>query len=419
MGTILLKNIKLRGTPSDILVEGNRISKISSSAEQALTAVDAEVVDCAGKAAVPGFVNMHIHAGMAMMRGLGEDIQFHQWLSNIWEVESKIDKNYVYHATKVACIEMIKTGTTTFNDHYWHHPEARKAALEMGLRPVLAYVVCDKGSAEEVERQKKQCQEKYLQSLQWPEKSQFVVAIHAIYSVCEEMILWAVDFARERGLKIHVHLSETEKEVKDCYNQHGCSPVEYLDRLGVLGPDVIAAHTLWVSDEDVEILGKRGVHCVHNINSNLKLASGYRFRYKELRDAGANVCLGTDGCASSNNLDMLEAMKTAAMVQKAWRIDPTAMPLDELMAMASFNGAKALGIDAGEIREGALADILIVDTENTFFLSPAPFEANLVYSAHSDCIESVICNGEFIMRDRVVPGEKEIISQARKYMNLN
>lgn len=419
MGTILLKNIKLRGTPSDILVEGNRISKISSSAEQALTAVDAEVVDCAGKAAVPGFVNMHIHAGMAMMRGLGEDIQFHQWLSNIWEVESKIDKNYVYHATKVACIEMIKTGTTTFNDHYWHHPEARKAALEMGLRPVLAYVVCDKGSAEEVERQKKQCQEKYLRSLQWPEKSQFVVAIHAIYSVCEEMILWAVDFARERGLKIHVHLSETEKEVKDCYNQHGCSPVEYLDRLGVLGPDVIAAHTLWVSDEDVEILGKRGVHCVHNINSNLKLASGYRFRYKELRDAGANVCLGTDGCASSNNLDMLEAMKTAAMVQKAWRIDPTAMPLDELMAMASFNGAKALGIDAGEIREGALADILIVDTENTFFLSPAPFEANLVYSAHSDCIESVICNGEFIMRDRVVPGEKEIISQARKYMNLN
>lgn len=419
MGTILLKNIKLRGTPSDILVEGNRISKISSSAEQALTAVDAEVVDCAGKAAVPGFVNMHIHAGMAMMRGLGEDIQFHQWLSNIWEVESKIDKNYVYHATKVACIEMIKTGTTTFNDHYWHHPEARKAALEMGLRPVLAYVVCDKGSAEEVERQKKQCQEKYLQSLQWPEKSQFVVAIHAIYSVCEEMILWAVDFARERGLKIHVHLSETEKEVKDCYNQHGCSPVEYLDRLGVLGPDVIAAHTLWVSDEDVEILGKRGVHCVHNINSNLKLASGYRFRYKELRDAGANICLGTDGCASSNNLDMLEAMKTAAMVQKAWRIDPTAMPLDELMAMASFNGAKALGIDAGEIREGALADILIVDTENTFFLSPAPFEANLVYSAHSDCIESVICNGEFIMRDRVVPGEKEIISQARKYMNLN
>lgn len=419
MGTILLKNIKLRGTPSDILVEGNRISKISSSAEQDLTAVDAEVVDCAGKAAVPGFVNMHIHAGMAMMRGLGEDIQFHQWLSNIWEVESKIDKNYVYHATKVACIEMIKTGTTTFNDHYWHHPEARKAALEMGLRPVLAYVVCDKGSAEEVERQKKQCQEKYLQSLQWPEKSQFVVAIHAIYSVCEEMILWAVDFARERGLKIHVHLSETEKEVKDCYNQHGCSPVEYLDRLGVLGPDVIAAHTLWVSDEDVEILGKRGVHCVHNINSNLKLASGYRFRYKELRDAGANVCLGTDGCASSNNLDMLEAMKTAAMVQKAWRIDSTAMPLDELMAMASFNGAKALGIDAGEIREGALADILIVDTENTFFLSPAPFEANLVYSAHSDCIKSVICNGEFIMRDRVVPGEKEIISQARKYMNLN
>ena len=195
------------------------------------------------------------------------------------------------------------------------------------------------------------------------------------------------------------------------------SPVEYLDSLGLLGPDVIAAHTIWLSDKDIEILGKRGVTCVHNINSNLKLASGYRFRYNELRDAGANVCIGTDGCGSSNNLDMLEAMKTSAMVQKAWRNDSAAMPIKELFQMSSANGAKALGLNLGEIREGALADIIIIDTDNYHFMSPASFEANLIYSAHSDCVDSVICNGRFVMKNRVVSAEREILDQAKKHLN--
>jgi 5-methylthioadenosine/S-adenosylhomocysteine deaminase len=312
---------------------------------------------------------------------------------------------------------MIKTGTTTFNDHYWYMPMAFKAAQEMGLRAVLAYVICDRNDPEESERQKKQCLEMYETARNWNGKEQFCIAIHAIYSVSEPMILWAVDFARERGLKIHIHLSETRKEIDDCMAQHGMSPVEYLDSLGVLGPDVIAAHTLWVSDHDIEILGKRGVNCVHNVNSNLKLASGYRFRYNELRDAGANVCLGTDGCASSNNLDMLETMKTSAMIQKAWRDDPTAMPVDEVMAMATSNAGKALGLNVGRVEAGAFADLLIVDIENLNFLSPASFEENLLYSAHSECIDSVICDGSFIMRGRVVEGERDILSAARKVLS--
>jgi 5-methylthioadenosine/S-adenosylhomocysteine deaminase len=278
-------------------------------------------------------------------------------------------------------------------------------------------VVLDKNDPEESERQKIQCQEMYEMTRSWDEKAQLLISIHAIYSVREPMMLWAVDFARKHGLKIHIHISETKKEVDDCMKEHGMSPVEYLDSLGVLGPDVIAAHTLWLSDNDVKILGERGVTCVHNINSNLKLASGYMFRYNELKAAGANICIGTDGCGSSNNLDVLEAMKTAAIVQKAWRVDPTAMPLEELAAMASTNAAKALGINAGRIEEGALADLLIVDIDNYQFLSPAGFLANFVYSAHSDCIDSVICNGRFIMRGRVVEGEREIIDNARKQMN--
>ena len=418
MGTILLKNIVSEGILSDILIKDNLIEKVVPSDSQTVALEGAEIVDCFGKTAFPGFINMHTHAGMALMKGIGEDIAFHEWLDRIWQVEEHIDEEYVYHATKAACLEMIKTGTTTFNDQYWHMPMAYKAAMEMGLRPALSYVVLDKNDPEESERQKIQCLEMYEMTKEWDPKAQLLISIHAIYSVREPMMLWAVDFARKHGLKMHMHISETMKEVEDCKREHGgMSPVEYLDSLGVLGPDVIAAHTLWLSDNDVKILGERGVTCVHNINSNLKLSSGYRFRYNELKAAGANVCLGTDGCGSSNNLDMLEAMKTSAIVQKAWREDPSAMPLDELAAMVSTNAAKALGINAGRIEAGASADILIVDTDNYQFLSPAGFLANMVYSAHSDCIDSVICDGKFIMRGRIVEGEREIIANARKQMN--
>ena len=418
MGAILLKNIKVRGAVSDVLLDGGIIAGIVSAGESIALPEGAEVVECHGDTLMPGLVNMHTHAGMALMRGVGEDISFHEWLDRIWELEKDLDEEYVYHATKVACLEMIKTGTTTFNDQYWYMPMAFKAASELGLKAALSYVVLDRNDPQESERQKVQCQEMYELSRTWPENIQLLISVHAIYSVREPMMLWAVDFARERGLKIHIHLSETEKEVQDCMEQHdGMSPVEYLDSLGVLGPDVIAAHTLWLSDKDVEILGKRGVTCVHNVNSNLKLSSGYKFRYNELRDAGANVCLGTDGCASSNNLDMLETMKTAAMIQKAWRNDPSAMPLNELISMATVNASKALGLNAGRVEVGAAADLLIVNTDNYNFMSPGSFEANLVYSAHSDCIDSVICNGRFLMRNRVVPGEKEILAQARKVLN--
>lgn len=419
---ILLKDIVVNGKECDVLIDGCRISRISEAGQYVpeTAAADAdivEIVQCKGKVALPGMVNMHTHSGMALMRGVGEDMSLYDWLDRIWEMEKSLDEDYVYHATKVACLEMIKTGTTTFNDQYWYMPMACKAASELGLRAVLSYVIFDNNDPQEAERQKVQCEEIYRQSRDWNDTITFAVSVHAIYTVSEPMILWATEFARERGLKIHLHLSETGKEVDDCMAQHGgMSPVEYLDSLGVLGPDVIAAHSLWLSDKDVEILGKRGVTCVHNINSNLKLASGYRFRYNELRDAGINVCLGTDGCGSSNNLDMLEAIKTAAMTQKAWREDPTAMPIPELIKIATINGAKALGIDAGRIEEGALADIIIIDTDSYHFLSPASFEANFIYSAHSDCVDSVICNGRFVMKNRVVEGEKEILAQARNYI---
>ena len=414
MGTILLKGITLNGSLADIVIENGLISGISKAGEYHIPASGAEVMDCTGKTAFPGFINMHTHSGMSLMRGVQEDTALHDWLAKVWEMESRIDAEYIYWASKVAALEMIKTGTTAFYDQYWFSQETRKAALELGILPCLTYVVLDRNNPEEAAFQKDECESYYQLSRTWEGESAFSISLHSVYTVSEPMITWATEYARKRNLRLHIHVSETLKEVEDCKAAHGgLSPVEYLDRLGVLGPDVIAAHSLWLSDKDIEILGARQVNCVHNVNSNLKLSSGYKFRYQELKDAGTNVCIGTDGCASSNNLDVLEAMKTAALLQKGWREDPKAWPLEELAAAATVNGAKALNLNTGAIEVGRRADILVVDTENTFFLSPGSFLANFVYSAHSDCISSVICGGKFVMKDRTVPGEKEILSGAK------
>lgn len=193
----------------------------------------------------------------------------------------------------------------------------------------------------------------------------------------------------------------------------------YLEKLGVLNPKLIAAHSLWIDDDDISVLAKRDVKIVHNINSNLKIASGYKFRYKELKDVGLTVSLGTDGCASSNNLDMIETMKTTALVQKGWRGDPTAMPLDELIALATVNGGKSLGIDCGVVKEGYLADLAIIDINSVAFTPNINFLANLIYSANSSCVDTVICDGKILMEKRIVKGETEIIEMVNKlYLNL-
>ena len=420
MGAILLRDVTVGDQRKDILIGQGRIRRIGPAGSCAdwQIAGDVEMMDCSGKVAIPGFVNMHTHSPMSLMRGIGEDMLFHAWLDKIWKVEEHLDHDFVYWGTKVACLEMIRTGTTTFNDQYWFFDSSVQAAREMGLRIATGYDVMDKGSHAEAERQKEQCIAKSEAFLRSGDSGHiYELAFHAIYSVSEEMILWTADLAEKYDVNLHIHLSETRKEVEDCKAAHGgLSPVEYLDSLGVLSPRLLAAHTLWLSPHDIELLAARGVHCIHNINSNTKLASGYRFLYNEMRDAGINLCLGTDGCASSNNLDMLEAMKTAAIFQKAWRDDPSALPLPELLDMATVNGARALRIDSGRLEEGAVADITLIDTDNTFFLSPGPFLANLVYSAHSDCIDSVICDGRFLMRHREIPDEREIITEARKVL---
>ena len=413
---ILLKNVLLSGHPANIAVEAGRIARIS---EEPLLLPGAEEVDCSGKAVIPGFVNMHTHAAMILLRGIHEDLALYDWLSNIWKIEAGLDRDFIYWGSKVACLEMIRSGTTTFNDQYWYCPHTRRAALEMGLRPVVSFIFLDSHDRELARRQREACHRLYERTVSegW-EPGSFAISIHSVYTVSEENIVWANRFAVDRGLKVHLHLAETPQEDADCRKAHdGLSPTAWFERLGVLGPHVIAAHSLNLDDDDIYTLGKRQVSCVHNINSNLKLASGFRFRYNELRDAGANVCIGTDGAASSNNLDMLEHMKNTALLQKAWRGNPAEMPLRELMDCATVHGARALGFDTGVIREGALADLSLVDITGTAFLSPGSVEANLVYAAHSDVITDVMVGGRWVMQGRRIPGEEEILRNARKVLS--
>lgn len=409
---ILLKNALFQDRPTHILVDGNRIARVS---EDPITLPGAEEIDCTGKAVIPGFVNMHTHAAMILLRGIHEDLSLYDWLNNIWKIEAGLDRDFIYWSTKVACLEMIRSGTTTFNDQYWFCPHARQAALDMGLRPVFSFIFLDSHNPDMARRQREACQRLYERTLEWGDESQFAISIHSVYTVCRENILWANQFALDHGLKVHMHLSETRKENEDCIRSHGgLSPTEYFEDLGIWGPHVIAAHCLHLSDRDVRILGDRRVNCVHNIHSNLKLASGYRFRYEELRDAGANVCLGTDGAASANDMDMLAHMKTAAIMQKAWRENPEAMPLDQLLDCATVHGARALGIDTGVIREGAWADLSLIDLDDSGFLSPGSVPANLIYAAGSRAIDSVICRGRWVMKDRRIPSEAETLEGARK-----
>ena len=412
---ILLKNILWEDAPSDILIDGKLIAKVS---REPLDVPGAEALDCSGKAVVPGFVNAHTHAAMIMLRGMYEDLSLYNWLEKVWAMEAKMDGEFIYWGTKAACLEMIKSGTTTFNDQYWYPSHARKAAVEMGLRPAISFIFLDSQDPKMAAMQRIACQKLYEKSLDWGTGSLFTISIHSVYTVTEENILWAVDFARERGLRIHMHLAETALEDSDCRRQHGgLSPTEYFDALGVFGPDVIAAHCLFLSDRDIQILGDHKVNCVHNINSNLKLASGYMFRYKELAQAGANVCLGTDGASSSNTVDMLEHMKNSALVQKAWRGNPAELPLANLLQSATANGAHALGLKSGQIKEGFLADLSLIDLSGTAFLSPAPTLANLVYASNSNVITDVMVGGKWVMRGRTVPNEREILENARKQLN--
>jgi 5-methylthioadenosine/S-adenosylhomocysteine deaminase len=390
---------------------GNRIRRIAP----ALHAPGARVIDGRRKAVIPGLMNMHTHAAMTLFRGLGDDLPLMPWLKEkIWPNEAKLTEEDVYHGAKLACVEMIRSGTTTFFDMYYHPDATRAAVEETGLRAVLSEACFDHFRPELAEQTRQRITARFHSPTPRHPRIRPALGPHALYTVSGELLQWLHAFAQAHDLPVQIHLGETEGEREQCLARFGTTPVRYLHRLGVLSPRWSLAHALHVDDEEIALLAEHDVKVVHNPASNMKLASGYRFKYREMRSAGVTVGLGTDGCSSSNNLDLVEAMKLASLLGKAWRNDPQALPCGEMLYAATEAGARIAGFDAGRIAEGALADLCLVDLAMPVFTPNFHFVSNLVFAANGSCIDTVICDGNLLMQHRHIPGEEDILEQAAK-----
>jgi 5-methylthioadenosine/S-adenosylhomocysteine deaminase len=407
--SILIRNVQLNEKPTDIFIDGMLIRQIG----QGLQVNADEIIDGYKKAVFPGFVNAHAHAAMTLFRGLAEDLPLERWLKEkIWPAEARHTDETIYWGTKLACLEMIETGTTCFNDMYFRPKMAYQAISEMGLRAMITDTIFDFFEPERAEKAKRMTEENLKLSQVFDSTIRYSVAPHAIYSVSAELFKWSADFAKANGLIMHTHLAESRQEYENSIKDFGLSPVKYLHKLGVLSPNLSLAHMLWIDDEDIQILADYDVKVVHNPQSNLKIASGYEFKYEEMKQKGITVCLGMDGCASSNNLDMTEGMKLASLLQKAWRFDPTKLPEKEALDMATVNGAKTFEINAGLVKEGYLADLILIDLNQTSFTPNHNTIANLVYAANGSTVDTLICNGKILMKNRFVNGRQTIIDNA-------
>jgi len=336
------------------------------------------------------------------------------WLSRkIWPLEAHLTGDDVYWGTKLACLEMIRTGTTAFNDMYFFMEDAARAVDEAGIRAMLSYGFIDLGDAAKREHECRATEAlvAHIRAMNNP-RIRAAAGPHAPYTVSPEGLKWCAAFAQEQQTGIHIHLSETEKEVSDCMSLHGKRPAVLLDECGILTPATVAAHGCWLDDAECTLLAKRGVSVSHNPSSNMKLATHRALPYRELVRAGANVCLGTDGCASNNSLDLFGEVKSAALLQKFFWNDPTILPAPAALAMATVNGAKALGFGTGTLAAGAPADIILVSTLTPCNTPLHNAASNLVYACNGAAVETTICNGRVLMLDREIPGEAEIIRNA-------
>lgn len=406
--SILIKEVELNGESTDIYIENKYIRQIGRQLSvSADTAIDGR-----RKAVIPGFVNTHTHAAMTLFRGFGDDMPLMPWLEEkIWPNEAKLTKEDVYWGAKLACLEMIKSGTTTFFDMYHKFHATAEAVEEMGIRAVISSACFDHFRPELAEKSKQTIRKLYDEKDRYGKRVRFSVGPHAIYTVSGELLQWADAFAREHNVLIQLHLAETEGEVENSIKQFGLTPVRYLYKLGVLSPRLLISHGIYVDNDEIRMLADYGVKVAHNPASNMKLASGMRFKFDEMRKAGITVGLGTDGCSSSNNLDMIEAMKLASLLGKAWRKDPEAVTAREIFCSATESGAIIANLKAGKIAEGYLADLSLVDLNMPAFIPNFNFISNLVYAANGNCIDTVICDGKVLMQDKKVPGEDEIMDR--------
>ena len=405
---ILIKNAVVNNTVCDIAIENG----IFTAIEKNIVLPAKKIIEAGGRYAVcPPFYNTHTHMAMTLLRGYADDLELFDWLSNhIWPAEALLTEDDVYIGTKLAILEMIKSGTVFFNDSYWHPRAIANAAVEMGVKAEvgLLYLSIEDGSTLKNE------QNEALLAIEdsLPEQVRVAHSPHAIYTVSTERLNKVAADAAVDGRRIHIHAAETRKEFEDCMREHNMSPIAYLNSLGILTPKTILAHCVHLTDDDRKIIAETGAVIAHNPVSNQKLCSGI-FDWHKAAEANCCITIGTDGCSSNNNLSMFEEMKFAALSAKVSSMDPKCGKAEEIYRAATENGARAFGYHAGRIAPGYDADAILVDLECPEMVGDYNLISNLVYSASKDVVNTVICSGKIIMENKIVPGEKEIISAAR------
>ena len=404
-----------------VAIDGSEIVAVGTSADIGQRFHSADTIDASGQVVMPGLVNTHGHVPMVLYRGLADDLPLEQWLQNyIFPAEAKtVSPEFVRDGTRLGALEMIQSGTTTFTDMYYFEEDIARETKAAGLRAVLGQSVIQFPVADAATPQAGlERASAFIRTFKGDPLITPAVAPHAPYTLDAGSLKAARALAVEHGVPMLIHVAETRDEVIASQKERKASPVGYLHNLGVLGPGVLAAHGVWVSDADIAILKQTGVAVSHNPESNMKLASGVAPVPAYLR-AGVPVGLGTDGAASNNDLDMFEAMRMASFLDKVHTLDPSVASAQTVLEMATLGGAAALGMSSsiGSLESGKHADLIVVDmraARQTPLYDPV---SQIVYTTRGDDVRTTIVHGKVLMRDRKVLtlDEAKVLATAREW----
>jgi 5-methylthioadenosine/S-adenosylhomocysteine deaminase len=403
-GTLLTMNAKM-----EILEEpaiGIREGRIAFVRSRPADLPEArERLDATGCAVLPGLVNTHTHAAMVCFRGLADDLPLMEWLQrHIWPAEAKyVNREMVYAGTVLAMAEMLLSGTTTFCDSYFYSSSVARAAVDAGMRAVVAQGFIDFPTPDSPDPSRQiEIAEKFVGA--WRDRSPLVTPslfCHTPYTCSTETLKTIKGTARRVDVPFQTHLSETREEVEIIHRRFGMSPVDYLDSIGVLDERTVAVHCNWMEEEELDLLAARRVKVSHNPESNLKLAAGMAAVPKMLR-RGIAVGLGTDGCASNNDLDLFGEIGTAAKIHKLTEMDPTAMDAATVLRLATIGGAEVLGLEReiGSVEPGKYADLILLDLDKPHFTPLFNICSHLVYAARGSDVTTAVVGGRIVMKER-------------------
>jgi 5-methylthioadenosine/S-adenosylhomocysteine deaminase len=405
-----------------VVVKGDTIVAVGPRRELEAKYQASQTIDAKGKLVLPGYINGHTHVPMTLFRGLHDDVTLNDWLYKyIFPAEAKnVNEEFVRWGTRLAAAEQIRAGVTTFADMYYFEDAVAEETKAAGMRGVLGETFIDFPAPDnKTEPEMLSYTEKFLKKWQGDLLIHAAVAPHSIYTCSQKTLQDAAALARKYHAPILIHVGEMKKEWDDSLKQNGMSPVQYLDKIGVLGPDIVAAHCIFVDEADRKTLAQRQANCVHNPSSNMMLASGVS-PVAELRSAGVAVGLGTDGPAGSNNdLDLMEEMDLAAKLAKITKMDPLAMNAKAVVEMATIEGAKALHMEKeiGSLEPGKKADLILIGLDEPNAVPMYDIYAQLAYALKASDMETVIIGGRVVMRDRklLTVNEEEAMAKAREY----